>query len=339
MSTVAVIGAAGRLGSRVVTALEAHDHDVIALDVDAPPGVDRLDLLDGDIGAAIEGADVVVHLASAFDGIRDVDESARIDLQSTRRLLAAADESGTRRLVLLSSAMVYGAWPTNPLPMTEKAPIRPNPEFAFATAKAEEERMVNKGRDMSEDHEIVILRPTTAGADGEVSWAAQAIRAAGALGVEGEAPPVQFLHLDDLSDAVVLAVEGPLHGAYNVAPDGWIDAETARALEGSPPRLQVSERLAGSVASFRWRYRLAQTPPGIVPYSMHPWVVANGRIAAAGFTPKYTTEQTIVDTFPAKPWAMMTPKRRQQLALGGVATLVLGASATAAALTRYLRRR
>ncbi len=319
--------------------LEEHGHEVLALDVVTAPGIERLDLVDGDIAGAIAESHVVVHLASAFDGILEADESARIDLETTRRLLAAAEEAGIRRIVLLSSAMVYGAWPTNPLPITEQAPLRPNPEFAFATAKAEEERLVGEWGDLHDEHEVVVLRPTVAGADGEVSWVSQAMRSAGAVSVEGEAPPVQYLHLDDLRDAVVLAVEGPLRGAYNVAPDGWIDAETARALEGSPPRLRVSERLAGSFASFRWRYRLAQTPPGVVAYTMYPWVVANGRLAAAGFTPRFTTEQAIVDTFPAKPWAMMSPKRRQQLALGGAASAVVGVAAGATALTRYLRKR
>ncbi len=339
MTTVAVTGAAGRLGVRVVGALEARGHVVLALDVIAAPGIEQLDLVDGDIAEAIADTDVVVHLASAFDGVHEADASARIDLETTRRLVAAADNSGIRRIVLLSSAMVYGAWPTNPLPITEQAPLRPNPEFAFATAKAEEERLVCEWGSLDDGNEVVVLRPTVAGAAGEVSWVSQAMRSAGALSVEGEAPPVQYLHLDDLRDAVVLAVEGPLEGAYNVAPDGWTDAETARALEGSPPRLRVSERLAGSVASFRWRYRLAQTPPGVVAYTMHPWVVANGRLAAAGFKPQFTTEQAIVDTFPAKPWAMMSPKRRQQLALGGAVSAVAGVAAGATALTRYLRRR
>jgi len=337
MSRIVVTGAAGRLGRHVIEALTGDDHELIALDISAAKGVEHLDLVEDDIKIAIEGAEVIVHLASAFDGVREVDESARLDLEATRRLLEAASAVGARRLVLLSSAMVYGAWPANPLPITEAAPLRPNPECSFAVVKAEQERLASEWADDT-NAEVVILRPTNAGAEGEVSWVAQAMRAASALGVEGEEAPVQYLHLDDLTSAVVAAVERPLSGAYNVAPDGWVEAEVARSLEGTPPRLHVSERVAGKVASFRWRYRLAQTPPGVVPYTMHPWVVANGRLVATGWTPGHTTEQTIVETFPARPWAMVSPKRRQQLALGGAGAVVAGVAAGAAVLARQMRR-
>lgn len=334
---VAVTGASGRLGSRVIAGLRAAGHEVTALDKAGGSGVRRIDLVDGDVKDALAEAEVVVHLASAFDGRRDADESADIDLEVTRRLLDACAAIEVRRLVLLSSAMVYGAWPTNPVPLTEAAPLRPNPECAFAVAKAAQEQLAEAWQ-RDTGAELVVLRPTTAGAEGRVSWVAQAIRAAAALGVEGEEPPVQYVHLDDLAAAVVDAVEGQLRGAYNVAPDDWVDADLARSLEGAPPRLHVSEQTAGKVASFRWRYRLAPTPPGLVPYTMHPWVVANGRLTATGWVPSYTTEQTIVDTFPARPWAMVTSRRRQQLALGGLATVVAGAATGAAVLARRFRR-
>ena len=48
-------------------------------------------------------------------------------------------------------------------------------------------------------------------------------------------PPAQFLHLDDLASAVVLAAEQQLDGVYNVAPDGWVAGERVRALAGAVP--------------------------------------------------------------------------------------------------------
>ena len=52
-------------------------------------------------------------------------------------------------------------------------------------------------------------------------------------------PPAQFLHLDDLTSAVVLAVERQLDGVYNVAPDGWVPGERVRALSGEVPRIKL----------------------------------------------------------------------------------------------------
>ena len=55
-------------------------------------------------------------------------------------------------------------------------------------------------------------------------------------------PPAQFLHLDDLAAAVVLAAEQRLDGVYNVAPDGWVAGERVRALAGAVPRLKLPDR-------------------------------------------------------------------------------------------------
>src|SRR5437868_15019821 len=79
-------------------------------------------------------ADTFVHVEG--DGVSDVGQTRAL-LRSTR----------ARRLVYTSSAMVYGAWPNNPVPLTEDAPMRPNPGFAYATAKAEGERLAVEWRD------------------------------------------------------------------------------------------------------------------------------------------------------------------------------------------------
>ena len=51
------------------------------------------------------------------------------------------------RFVLLSSATVYGAWANNPVPLTEAATLRPNPELEFAVRAAERERIASDWKD------------------------------------------------------------------------------------------------------------------------------------------------------------------------------------------------
>jgi len=63
-------------------------------------------------------------------------------VRHTRDVLKQACHGGVRTLVHISSAVVYGAWPDNPIPLPEDAPLRPNTGFAFAIAHAEAERLV-----------------------------------------------------------------------------------------------------------------------------------------------------------------------------------------------------
>ena len=78
-------------------------------------------------------------------------------------------------------------------------------------------------------------------ADGTSSLA-RALAAGFGQRAGAEDPPAQFLHLDDLASAVVLAVDQRLDGVFNVAPDGWVPGERVRALTGARPRIRLPDR-------------------------------------------------------------------------------------------------
>lgn len=340
-----VTGAAGSVGRRVCGLLaERDDLRVLALDLERPPSRGnvegrRCDLRSGQLPAVFDGADAVVHLASSFRPVSDGVDVGHVDIDVARNVLEAADAADVPLVVVLSSAMVYGAHPTNAIPILEDAPLDPNPEFSFAVVKAEIEALADAWQRDHASRTVVVLRPTTAIAPGDVSWVARGLRAASLLAVGDDDPPVQYLHLDDLAAAVVLAVGGSMRGAYNVAPDGSVDGETVRELSGRTPRLRMPEWLAEELGRFRWRNGLGPTPPGLTPYTVHPWVVANDRIRRAGWEPTFTNEETYVEGVPAKPWAALNAKRRQQLALGAAGTATAAAGLGAALIARRLRRR
>ncbi len=340
-----VAGASGAVGRRVCDLLAGRDDlRVLALDLEPPPSrgcVDgrRIDLRSEALGGLLRGADAVVHLASSFRPVSDGVDVGHVDVDVARHVFDAAAEAGVGLVVVLSSAMVYGAHPTNAIPILEDAPLDPNPEFSFAVVKAEIEALADQWQREHADRTVVVLRPTTAIASGEVSWVARGLRAAALLDVGDDDPPVQYLHLDDLAAAVVVATEGSLHGAYNVAPDGSVDGVTVRELSGKTPRVPMPEWLAEELGRFRWRHGLGPTPPGLTPYTVYPWVVANDRIRRAGWEPTYTNEEAYVDGVPAKPWAALNAKRRQQLALGAAGAITAAAGVGAAVVAYRFRRR
>ena len=146
------------------------------------------------------------------------------------------------------------------------------------------------------------------------------------------------MHHADLATAVDLARRQRLDGPYNVAPDGWIGGEELRALTGGP-RVRMPDRIASRMADVRWRLLLSPERPGLTPYTRHPWVVANDHLRAEGWVPRYTNEEAYLAVAPASPWATVSPRRRQELALGAAGLAATAAVAGAAALTwRTLRR-
>jgi nucleoside-diphosphate-sugar epimerase len=225
-------------------------------------------------------------------------------------------------VVALSAATVYGAWPNNPVPLTEEAPLRPNPEFAHAVQRAQAEQLVAEWTAASPERTAAVLRPVTALAEDGTSWLARALAAAAGIRRRDDDPPKQFVHLDDLAAAVDLARRELLDGPFNVAPDGWVDGDTVRALAGSRPRLALPPWLAAWLARMRWRFQRGPIPPGLLPYTEHPVLVSNDLIVAAGWRPAWTNEEAYVAGTETKWWTLLSPKRKQELALGGSIAIV-----------------
>lgn len=242
-------------------------------------------------------------------------------------------------VVVVSSAMVYGAWENNPVPLTEDAVVRPGNEFAFASQVAAMEQLADDWRRGRPGRTVSVLRPAVPMAANGTSGLARALAWGMGQRLAVDDPPAQFVHLDDLATAVELVTVRRLDGVYNVAPDGFIPAASVRALSGAGPRLKMPDRLADVVASLRWRFQRGPIPPGLMAYTRAPWLVANDKLRAQGWTPTVTNEQAYVEGTEERWWTMITPKRRQEMALGGM--VVLGCSVALAAvwLTRRARRR
>ena len=344
---VVVTGAAGALGRRVCE-LALADGDVTGIvAIDRRPlrrlpqevSGHQIDLATAELKPLFEGAVSVVHLAQADGPPRGGSLSAPTGEGAVaRRVLDAASAVGVEHVVLLSSAITYGAWANNPVPLTEDAPLRPNPGVAMAAERAEAERLCAEWRDDHPGSTVAVLRPTvTVSADGN-GWLARALARSTALPVSDGEPPAQFLDLADLASAVDLARRARLDGPRNVAPDGWISGDTVRALAGGAPPVRLPERLALRVAGARWRWGLASTPPELLPFTVHPWVIANDRLRADGWVPASSNEEAYVAAHQGGPWATMSPRRRQEAALGVAGAGVLAAVGGAVALLRRRQR-
>jgi nucleoside-diphosphate-sugar epimerase len=275
------------------------------------------------------------------DAPAEVDGAGTVpDPRQTAALLAAAAEAGVGQVVVLSSAMVYGAWPTNSVPITEDAVLKPNPSLRFAVERAEEERIVAEWRLQHPDVVVSVLRPTVQVAEDRSSWLSRSLWSGVGLQPGDAEPPVQFVHLDDVAHAVVVVLQNRSQGAFNVAPDSWMSADELRALAGGGPRLRLPDGVAARVAHLRFRLGFVSSPPGVVAYLAQPWVVANDRLRAEGWRPQWSNEEAFVAADRPGPLATLTPKRRQELALGVAGVIIVGAAVgTGLAFRRALRRR
>jgi len=106
---------------------------------------------------------------------------------------------------------------------------------------------------------------------------------------------------------------------YNVAPDGWLDAEVVRELAGPSPQIGLPQRAVGPVAWVLRRFWYSPTPRGMVPYTLYPWVITNDRLRAEGWSPANANDEAFVAGHAAL-LSELSPQRRQEalLVLAGV---------------------
>jgi nucleoside-diphosphate-sugar epimerase len=324
---VYVRGVRGGLGWRVVDLLGAvEDVDVVVAAGDAPAD------------PAAPGCDTVVDV-----GLADHDALGRRGESVTAGaagLLADAHALGARHLVVVSSAMVYGALANNPIPLSEDAVLRPDPTFVFARQLAASEEAVEAWRIARSDRTVAMLRPAIQiSADGTSSLARALTAGFGQRFGEAD-PGAQFVHHDDVASAVALATQRRLDGVFNVAPDGAIPGDRVRALTGRRLRLPLPDRLTEVVGALQWRFQRGPIPPGLRSYTRQPWIVANDKLRAEGWVPGVTNEQAYVEGTEAKWWTMVTPKRRQEIALGGMIGAVVALTLAGVVIgRRWWRRR
>ena len=320
-----MVGSSWALPRRVMEELRGAGFDDVQL-----VGPDELAELQDDVA-------VLVHLAAGdHDALARRRRSAAF---GAGELLEAARRTGASAVVLLSSALVYGAWPNNPVPLTEDQALRPDNGLAFARQLALVEQLVDDWRVAATDRSVAVLRPAPAMAADGTTTLARTLAAGPAARLGDDDVPAQFLHLDDLAHAIVVAVTARLDGVYNVAPDGWVPGARVRALSGKASRFRLPDRLGEVVARLRWRFQRGPIPPGLRSYTASPWVVANDRMRATGWTPTVTNEQAFVEGTEARWWTMLTPKRKQELSLGAAGVLGAAALATTALLVQRARRR
>jgi UDP-glucose 4-epimerase len=299
---VAVTGTSGYLAGRLVRALCADDaigrvvgFDVRPSNFDHPKFVfDQMDVRSTAIENRLNAVDILVHLAFIMDPIKDESLMRDVNVNGSQNIFRSAGNAGVAKIVYTSSAVVYGAHPDNPVPLTEDSPLRANLDFSYAAHKLEVEYVVREFRDEFPDVTLTVLRPSIVfGGHVDSAWS-HLLEIPLVIGVKGHSPPFQFVHEDDVAAALLFAVGNDLNGPFNLAPSDWMAGEEILAAAGRR-RLDLPEAAAFSVVERLWGLGLSDAPAGMMHYAMHPWLVSPDKLAAAGFVCSHTTAEALDD--------------------------------------------
>jgi nucleoside-diphosphate-sugar epimerase len=335
---IAVTGAGAGLGRAFVERLAARDDlgGLIGLDV-APARVDGIvwravDVRDPLLTSRLTGATTVVHLATSYDVTLPTATRRALNVRGTAHVLEAAREAGARRVVLCTSADVYGVQPDNPVPLPDDAPLTgAADEVTLAGDHVEVERLASHAARTG--MAVTVLRPATLVGLG-TAYDGQALRQLSAprlLAVRGVEPLWQLCHVDDLVAALELAALGEVTGGLGVACEGSVPQRVVEELTGRR-RLELPAAVALSTAERLHRVGVTASSPRELDHLLGPLVLGCDGLRTAGWSPAWTNEDALLAHLSAR-----VPE-------GGRGTAVTAAGATVAllgtaALVRQARRR
>ena len=306
-----ITGGSGYIGSRLVERLgERQDTERILICDVRPPRVFRpkvhyqeLDVRDAARVREVvssERPDVLVHLAFILNPMHDEAAMYEIDVGGTHNVLEAASSAGVGQVLVTSSSTAYGAFPDNPVPMTEDQPVRGMPQFEYARDKAESDRLCQLWALRHPDRVMTIVRPCIVfgpSVDNYLLrlWTKQPFQADFGL----PDPGIQFVHEDDVVEAISVLLTGRHAGAFNVAGDGVMPTSECAEIIGLKRRrmpLPVMRRLAGAM----WKLRQSETHAGSLDFAIHPWLVSNEKLKReTGWEPRYSSRETFEITMRA----------------------------------------
>jgi len=284
---VAVTGASGYIGERLVERLLAEPDIKRVVGIDIRPSAlenEKLVSVQQDIGAPLDAlfrrnrVEAVVHLAFVLRQLRDRKESRRVNVGGASNVLWACEATGVRRIVLMSSATVYGAHPDNDEMLKEDAPLRPPAGFNYAEDKARVEWFYRNYAAHRRQSQVSVLRGCVVMGPMVDNFITQALNKPFLLGVGLDDPEMQFVHEQDLTQILWRFVSESHPGVFNVAGPGTV-AWSSVVRMGKKRLLRLSARTAYALTNLSWRLHVQNDAPGVgLDYIRWPWTVSTDRL-------------------------------------------------------------
>ena len=276
---VLVTGASGFLGQATVAAVRDAGHEVRTFQrrPSGAPGVQDVAGTmtdDAAVARAVDGVDAVVHLAAKVSLAGDPADFARVNVEGTRSLLAAARAAGVGRFVFVSSPSV--AHTGSSLVGADAGPAEPSRARGdYARTKAAAELLALDAD--APDFAVVAVRPHLVWGPGDTQLVGRIVERAraGRLPLlDSGAALIDTLYVDNAATAMVAALEHAtddgVHGNAYVVTNGEprpvadLLAGICTASGVRPPQWHVPAavaRAAGSVVEAVWRVRPGEDEP------------------------------------------------------------------------------
>ncbi len=306
-----MVGATGNVGTALLRVLadEAAVDSVVGVARRLPAtSAPKTEWKAADIGSdalepIFQSADVVVSLAWRIQPSRQLNELWQTNVHGSTRVFEAAARSGVRALVYASSVGAYSPG-SRDRRVDESWPVQGVPTSFYSRHKVEVERRLDQFEREHPKLRVVRLRPALifqrASAQQQRRLFAGPLVPTSLLrrGLLPVVPAVrglrfQAVHAEDVADAYRRAITAEARGAFNIAADPVLEADSfAAALDARG--VSISPRLLRAGMDLAWRLRLQPSEPGWLDMGMKAPLLDTSRARSElGWTPRHHALDTL----------------------------------------------
>jgi UDP-glucose 4-epimerase len=298
---VLVTGLSTHWGGRVAQAIEGNPNIETVIGVDRRPPKVELQRTE------------FVQVADSHTLIRRIVEAAEIDTVVDTRLVVDATVTsprlahennvigtmnvlaacqGIRKVVFKSSAHYYGCEQDDPAFFTESMRRAHPPRTRLEKDIAEAEVAVADFAHRNPDTVVTVLRFASGLGSGRPSSHGRLLGLPAIPAILGFDPRCQFIHDEDMANALEHAVRFDIDGVFNAAADGVLALSEVAGLLGKPlaPVLSPWGTGVSAAALRRLGVPLTSELQRLLRFGR---ALDNRRLKATGFRYKYTTRETV----------------------------------------------
>jgi len=287
---ILVTGGAGFIGKHLVRSLLENDDSVTIFDNVSNSTKDSISslvdigakVIEGDITKlldiqnAVKDQDIIIHLAakiSVSESIKNPAETFQVNVYGTRNVLSACEKNHVKKLIVASSAAVYGEGSPN-VKLTEKS--KTNPISPYGESKLKMEQKIREF-ELKHDIDCIILRFFNIYGIGQSSEYAgvitkfmERITQEKPLEIFGDGLQTRdFVAIDDVISSIYNAISYGKSGTYNISGGKIITikelAELMISISGKKLQIQHTAALKGDIRNSQADISLAKKDLGYSP--------------------------------------------------------------------------
>jgi UDP-glucose 4-epimerase len=297
---VAVTGIAGNLGRALAKLLHTETH-VIGIDRrpfrDKPKDIEHLavDIRKARVEEAFRHGrpDALIHMGIMHDPRESFSEAHSFNVVGTHKVLELCVRHGVKKVVVLSSANVYGPSPENSNFLPEETPLMGAGRFSDVRDLVELDMYAQSFMWRHPEIETVIVRPVNIVGPTVRNAPSNYLRLETPLTVMGFDPMLQLIHEEDVCRAMALALKPGVRGVYNVTGPGELPLSAILRELGRKP-VPVPHLVIRPLVRQLFEARLTSFPPGEIDHIQYLCVVDGSRAARElGWAPRYSLRETI----------------------------------------------